>query len=62
MGDAETVPPESPGLPDAPEQMPLLDESMLPLRPDVEELVRAKSCVGKKPFTYSGKIVLRRVM
>jgi|SRR5689334_3679132 len=47
-----------------PEQMELMDDSMLPLRPDVEELVASKSCVGeaKKVFTYSGKLMLRRVL
>lgn len=36
---------------------------MLPLRPDVEALVRQRSFVGgKKLLTHSGKLVLRRVL
>ena len=49
--------------PAADEQMELLDESMLPVRPDVEELVRQRSFLGgKKLLSHSGKIVLRRVL
>lgn len=45
------------------EQMDLLDDSSLPVRPDIEELVKTRSFLErKKVFTYSGKIVIKRVM
>jgi hypothetical protein len=45
--------------------MDLLDESVLPIRPDLEAMVRARSFLRADPvkvFTHSGKIVIRRLL
>lgn len=43
--------------------MELFDEAMLPVRNDLEEMVRARSFVsGAKPTKHTGKIVIRQML